>query len=538
MKRREFIRDVAGKGQMESLLETKIPSKDIIQADLDELSGTLDRKKALHLLRRVTFAPSPELINQIIGKTASEALNLILGGINETLPEPPNRPWVNTPHEDPLKAGNPALRFQIEAEVKAAYKEFVDWWTELMRTDTVMPLKEKLTLFWSTLWCIEFTYDTLALNPPGLLLRNNQTLRKMRLGNYADFAEAITLDGSMLLYQSLFYSNRKIANENFMRELMELFMMGTGDIITGEKNYLESDVREGTKALTGWRTGAYLNEPAPKEYFNTYFSPDDHIIEAKSFLNNIIQSRDEDRNTEDLVKKDEVRGIIDIIFKEKKNAVARFISDKIYRYFVYSNPKAKNADLINNLANHFITSEYNLKPLFIKLLASQHFFDDSNIGVQFKTPPDLIIGLMRMLDVKYAEASSAISNLEQTLYDPPNVGSWKGYRTWLSTKTFPLRIKYSLDIINAASKQSLFKLAKSLPNPTSLENVNNNLIEFFLPNYSIIDNARKDFYKEILLNGIDQSLWLEKFNAEDDAAERGIRNVIMAFVKAPDFQLC
>lgn len=524
MKRREFLQQVA-------------KSDDELQSDLTPYTNPLTLNEVYHLLRRISFAPTPELANQLVGKSATQLFDDIFAS-TPTLPPAPNKKWVDTPNEDPLKAGNPALRFEIEAEIISNYYQFVDWWVELMRNETKLPLREKLVLFWSTVWTIEFTYDTEALIPPGLCYRNNQVLRQYSLGNYGDFAEAVTLDGAMLLYQSLFYSNRRIANENYMRELMELFMMGTGDIITGNPNYYESDVKEGSKALTGWRNGAYLNEPAPKGYFNTYFSPNDHIIEAKSFLNNIIPSRTEDQNTEDQVRNEEVRKVIDIILKERKMSVARFISDKIYKYFVYAEPKSASVEIINSLAQIFADSNFNLRPLFKSLITSKHFFDKDNIGIQFKTPPDYIIGLEIMLGVKYPRSRQAIFDLEQELYDPPNVGSWKGYRTWISTKTYPLRIKYANEILSIATDQNLLNLAKKFSNYQSIENLNLNLIQYFLPDITKVDLERQNRYKEILSNGVSESDWGQAIEGNNPKVAGGIRNLIKSFILSPDFQLC
>ena len=398
---------------------------------------------------------------------------------------------------------------------------------------------EKLTLFWSTIWTIEFTYDTLALLPPGLLIRNNQTLRQLRMGNYKEIAEAITLDGAMLMYQSLFYSNRNIANENYMREMMELFTMGTGDVLTGDRNYTEGDIREGTKALTGWRTAAYYGEPHPNGYFETYFSPGDHIIdEAKNFMGEIIQPTDEASNTEDLVRKKELReGIIDIMFRNRERSIGRFIANKMYRYFVYSNPDAIDADIIDELADVFIDNDHDVRSMFVKLFASQHFFDEANMGIQFKRPPEFIIGLQKMLNVEYSDSRQAIFDLEQVLYDPPNVGSWKGYRTWISTTTFPLRAKYAGEIIDLAGNDKIFALANKFPGSDNIDTFVSSITEYFLPNP--IDAPRTARYKALLLEkaGIDESSWGAELAAENEAVATAIRELIHSFITSPDFQL-
>jgi len=536
MKRRELFSNLTFGNHKKDYAVAK---RDKILADegLEEMSSAMTRQQAAHLLRRLSFGPTPEQIEQFTGMMPSEAISILLGDGTDILPDPPDKNWVDNPEEDPLQSGSPEIRFEIEARLEKGYKEFNDWWIDLMRTDT-SPLREKLTLFWSTVWTIEFTYDTLALIPPGLCYRNNQKLRSMRLGNYKDFAEAITLDGAMLLYQSLQYSNRNIANENYMREMMELFTMGTGDIISGDSNYTEGDIKEGSKALTGWRIAQYLGGPHPKGYFETYFSPNDHILDSKTFMGTTIQKRDESRNTEDLVREEEVRGIINIMFNERAMAIARFVSDKIYRYFVYSNPDAINEDLIDGLAQILIENDFDVRPVFESLLKSKHFFNSANFGVQFKRPPEFIIGLEQMLGVEYTESRDAIFDLEQVLYDPPNVGSWPGYRTWLSTKTVPLRYKYAKEILANTDDQMLISLTKKFIGYNDASTATTSLVNYLLP--VMPDNTRIQQYLSVMLQGANtnESGWSALIETEDKQAANGIRALIDRLFKSPDFQLC
>jgi uncharacterized protein (DUF1800 family) len=536
MKRRELFSNLTFGGNRKDYAVAK---RDKILADdgLEEMTTAMNRQQAAHILRRLTFAPSPEQIDQLTSMTPSDALFILLGDGIGILPEPPDKNWVHNPEEDPLESGSPEIRFEIEGRLKKGYNEFNDWWIDLMRNESA-PVREKLTLFWSTVWTIEFTYDTLALIPPGLCYRNNQTLRSFRLGNYKEFAEAITLDGAMLLYQSLQYSNRNIANENYMREMMELFTMGTGDIITGERNYTEGDIKEGSKALTGWRTAPYMGGPHPKGFFETYFSPNDHILDSKTFMGTTIQKRDESRNTEDLVREEEVRGIINIMFEQRPMAIARFVCDKIYRYFVYSNPAAIDEEIIDGLAQILIENDFILSPVFSKLLNSKHFFNSANFGIQFKRPPEFIVGLERMLDVKYEKSREAIFDLEQVLYDPPNVGSWRGYRSWLSTKTVPLRYKYAKEILSIATDEKLINLAKKFMGYDNATTATDSLVNYFLP--VSLDTSRMQQYLSVMLQGAgtDESGWSALIEAGDKKAADGIRALIDRLLKSPDFQLC
>lgn len=499
-----------------------------IQAGLEKHTGVLSRKEAYHLLRRTTFNATPEAVKFIEGKTADEAVAMILGTGNEALPKPPQEKWTNTPEENPLEQ-IPEIRFQIEGVLWTNYYNFVNWWIYLMQRDE-LPAIEKFTMFLTTIWTIEFTYDTLALIPSPLLLKNNQTLRRLRLGNYKEIAEEMTLDGAMLLYQSLFYSSGKNPNENYMRELMELFTMGIG-------NYTEGDIKQGSKVLTGWRTAPYFGQPGFKGYFNTFFSPADHDIGSKTFMGETIPARDAASNTEDQVLNEEVRVLLNIMFSQRSMPIARFVCDKIYRYFVYSNPAGNDNGVIEELANIFVANEFNLKPVYEALFTSKHFYDEGNIGIQIKTPPEFIINFQRQLGIFWQNSLTAIHSLEQELYDPPNVGSWKGYRSWISTKTLPLRYDFAKSMIDSLTNKQLINFGKRINEYQTLDLFIKNLEELFFPKE--IDQARHLKYKQKLLQYAETSEdnWGNLIESENDKAAIGIKQLLLSFIKAPDFQL-
>ena len=533
MKRRDLLLNLLG-------------NNEILSGTLDEYTSQLDYSKALHLLRRITFHPTPEQINQIVGKTPAEAFEIIIGGGTETLPEPsPSmKTWLDVLEEDPLSNLPQDIRSEIEGRHKSRFAEFANWWLDKMREES-FPAVEKLTLFLHTIWCNEFTYDTLALIPPPLIYRNNVRLRKNRVANYNLLAEGMTLDGAMILYQSLFYSDKSAPNENYMRELMELFTMGIGDLQTGESNYTEGDIREGARALTGWRTVVYLGQngaPANRP-FETFFVKSQHDTGAKKIMQfGEIAPITDDENTEDLVKNKEVKGLVNILFTEKGLSISRFVCEKMLRFFVYSNPGSINMTIINELANYMKDNNFNLRMVFKKLFTSQYFFSDEVIGCQIKTPPEFIIGLERILGIDYdsiaaGSTRTSVFSLEQILYDPPNVGSWKAYRTWISTTTYPLRVKYAKELIAKVSDNQLISLVKKVPD----YNINFNNLVTFLVGYLLpvsLNKARADKYSVVLLNGLTESEWLTGIDAGNAKVAEGIRLFLNNIILSPDFQLC
>lgn len=528
MQRRAFLKG--------DLVESKeIDNPKLKPLMLEKFNDNLSFEQAAHLLKRITVGPSPEQVLSITGKTPDQALDIILGTGSEALPEASNnlKNWLDITEFNPLEQITD-IRFEIEGRMKSRYREFIDWWLDQMRAENT-PSMEKLTLFLSTIWSIEFTFDTEALMPPPLLFRNNQLLRKHRLGSYKELATEVTLDGSMLLYQSLFYSTKKAPNENYMRELMELFTMGIG-------NYSEADIREGSKALTGWRTAAYKGQPAPNGAYNTYFSPPDHDTNQKTiFTKYNIAPRTNDDNTEFQVKEEEVAGLVNILFQEKAIPISKFVAEKVYKFFVYSSPGDVDYTLIDDIAEQFRQNSFSLKSLYRYLFTSTYFYDDRFIGAQIKTPPEFVIGLERLLSgdldqIAGRSTRNAVFDLEQVLYDPPNVGSWAGYRSWLSTNTYPLRVDYAKALINSLSETQLIDFAKKFTDYTNADKLAEQITTLMLCRKPA--NTRFAQFKTALLNNLTESEWGSKISADDKACSAGIRALLNAVIFSPDFQLC
>jgi len=488
----------------------------------------LSRQEAVHFLRRACFTPTTANIDLLTGKTPDQAFDIIFGNGTEPIVDSPNDEWATAVEENPLEQ-IPDIRYPIEGRLKKRYREFLDWWYSLMKSEDT-PYMEKLTVFLSTIWTIEFTYDTQALIPPPLLLANNQILRKNHLGNYQNLALEVSLSGAMLLYQSLYYSSGNRPNENYMRELMELFTMGIG-------NYTEGDIRQGSLVLTGWRTAPYYGDPGLKGYFNTYFLSSAHDIGAKTFMGETIPARDQSSNTENQVLDGEVKVLLNIMFTNRAEAISKFVANKVFRYFLYSNPAAPDDGIIDDLATVFRNNNFDMLAMFKALFTSEYFFDSKNIGIQIKTPPETIVTFENQLGVNYSNTRDAVTNLEQALYDPPDVGSWAGYRAWVNTKTYPLRVKYCNEILSLASDSQLSDLGKQFANYEIADNITKALCEYFLP--IELEQDRYTRYKNVMLTaaGTDDAGWGNVISNDSTQAGKGIRALITEIIKSPDFQL-
>lgn len=516
LNRRDFLRGNLGKSKNErTLSETLKP-----------YSLPLDKQTAAHLLRRLSFAPTLQQIDFFVGKTAQEAVFILLGE-PETEYQPTNSPsWINLSTENPYGA-DIYTRFQIEGQWKSYHSNLQTWWVNLMIAEQT-PSVEKLVHFWSNHFTTEFSYDD-AYIPPQILFRQLAMFRKNRLGNFKQFVEDVTLDPGMLIYLGGNLNTNRKPNENYARELMELYTTGIG-------HYTEGDVKEAARVLTGWRVARYNDEPARNGIYNAYFQPSDHDTEAKQFLGRSIPARDPVFNTEYLVKTEEIRTMLDILFDVRKVAISRFISAKIYKYFLYSNPSFDATDFINDCGTLLIQNDFKLYPLFYAIFSSEYFFNQQIIGAQIKSPTELICGLSKALKKNAVNIPGNLSAMEEILIDPPTVQGWEAHHRWITTKTFPNRVKFAKDLVNSMTDDEVIAFIKNYPAyDDAVELVKNICGHLFplLPSQEILDR-----YTNItLLQNQPVYEWSDML-ADKTPAVRGMKSLLIEIVKNPAFQLC
>jgi len=278
--------------------------------------------------------------------------------------------------------------------------EFNVKWIETI-ADTNEVLREKMTLFWANHFvCRE---GNTRYN-----VKFNKTLRRHALGDFRTFVKAITREASMIRYLTLNLNNKKSPNENFARELLELFTLGEG-------NYTEKDIKECSTAFTGY-TYKFLGD------FN------------------YVKARHDNGNKVFLGKKGNFSGddILDIVFSQKQ--CARYICEKIYIHFVNDIP---NSNHVEEMTNVFFKN-YNIEKLMRHVFSSDWFYDKKNIGNKIKSPIDLLIGMHKMVPIKFRKNRELLrlqKLLDQVLLYPPNVAGWKGGKNWITTNNLMLRIK-------------------------------------------------------------------------------------------------
>lgn len=281
-------------------------------------------------------------------------------------------------------------------------------WMEQMQF-SVAQLREKMSFFW---------HDHFAChhNNPKFRTQYIETLRYYGLGKFKDLLVAVSKSSAMLDYLNNQQNKKSAPNENFARELLELFTLGIG-------NYSEKDIKEAARAFTGW------GHKANGEFV---MRRGQHDKGSKEFLGQSGNFSGED--------------IIDILLKEKRTA--QFISEKVYRFFVNENghPQREKA-----LAESFYASDYDIGKLMKEIFLSDWFYDVENVAARIKSPIELVIGVLRAFKVvprNWQQVKRGITQLGQTLLKPPNVAGWTGGRAWIDNSTLLARMELSKKLFN------------------------------------------------------------------------------------------
>ncbi len=495
-----------------------------VAGGIEPYASPLTAEDAYHLLRRIGFAPRPSTAKQFIGKTADQAVEILLGDGANIQPQPPG--WIDEITENPKNA-DIYTRNAILARWSSLFAQLQYWWLNAMYSET-SPALEKFTLFWSGHFTTEFAFDEVNL-PPQQLYRQNIMLRKNRTTNFRTFVQDVTLDSAMLVYLGGVLNTNRTANENYARELMELFTMGIG-------NYTEGDVKQNARVLTGWKASLFKDEPNRNEqFYTTWFMPSDHDIGSKTIMGQTIPARTQDDNTDYLVRTQEVNKLIEILFEQRPAQIARFMIRKFYRFFVYGNPAETDADFIEELVKIMVKNDFSLRSVFAALFKSAHFFDAANRGVQIKNPAEFSVGLARQLGKLPSDIVAALNNQQQVLIDPPNVAGWPGWHDWLNTTTFPNRVIFAQSVLKSMTTDDLIAFINSFDTVKDPSALLDDIAMFLLPRK--LSAKRRETYFNLLMQGYQTNYWLQML-AEREPAAQGLRALLTTIFKAPDYQLC
>ena len=307
-------------------------------------------------------------------------------------------------------------------------KDLTLWWIARM-VNTHSPLTEKMTLFWHG----HFATSGQKVRPAYKMWLQNETLRQNALGNFRALVKAVSRDPAMMVWLDLVQSKKESPNENFAREVMELFTLGEG-------HYTEFDVKEAARAFTGYR----INQAEQSFRFaERQFDPG-----IKTFMGK-TGPWDGDQ-------------ILDIIVSQP--ACARFIGAKIWKFFAYDDPEPK---LVEALASEFRNSHYELRPFLISLFLSEEFYGSQACDSQIKSPVQFLVQALRTLPIPLPNSNLVeyvLRQMGQIPFFPPNVKGWDGGKSWINTATLTFRYKLAHQLIDGAHPQEI-----GLPKPPVLE---------------------------------------------------------------------
>jgi uncharacterized protein (DUF1800 family) len=383
-----------------------------------------------------------------------------------------------------------------------------------------------MTLFWSGHFTSQYVVDEDYDQAP-LLYIQNQLYRNNGLHNFKDLVWNVTLDGAMLVYLGGILNKTGRPNENYARELQELFTMGLG-------NYTEGDVKEAARILTGWKVGRFRDDPYPNGPFMSYFERTEHDLGNKTFLGVSFSAIADADNSENYSRNIEINKLIDTIFTVRADAVAKYICRKIYKFFVYSNTAGTDEAVITAMADIF-KQNWDIKALMSVLLKSAYFFDNANIGCQIKTPAEFIIGIGRQLGYKTNMAPS-MSSILQELFNPPNVSGWTGWHDWITTNTYPVRSTVVATAISGMSDQNVLDFINQFPDVNYANLLITHLGALMLPRK--LAKARHDDLVSRLVGGGKDYEWPTILSNSPASAARYMRDVLTTLCNLPDYQLC
>lgn len=537
---------------------------------LDEYSGNWASVQARHLLRRTTFGPSVQMIDNSINlglngtidalfaplATPAPPLKSIPDGVgNNQLNDPGatyGQTWVNA---DPFPNINPPM---LRNRVLRSRSKSLYSWTVLQMHYSGLSIKEKMALFWHNHFVVadaiiphrEYVYYSL--------------LRNLALGNFKELTKQITIDTSMLIYLSGGENTNVAPNENYSRELLELFTIGKGPLVApGDyTNYTEQDVVEIAKVLTGWQV-PQLSSP---NALTAQFSANRHTLGQKQLshrFNNAIIAEHGAQEYKDL---------IDVIFQQAE--CSRFIVRKLYRWFVNSEISNEvETNIIEPLALILRSNNYEIAPALKVLLKSEHFFQST--ACMIKNPVDLMMSVTRGLGIsppqgnvekEYDHAYHIYimsSDLDQALFYHPNVAGWKAYyqepqfyKLWINNLLLPKRHQFcklmveggtfSYNDVNyqITSLVPVLEIVSSIPDAFDPNVLINSLAEIMF-NYPITP-AQVTSLKDILIPGLPDFEWSVEYSdylsdpsnlALKASVENKLKNLFSVMVRMSEFQI-
>lgn len=513
-------------------------------------TGPWTQTEVIHLLKRTMFGAKKTDIDYFRTKSMSQAVDEL---INPTapLPNPPVKEYDTTGATTPdtaIAAGTTWVNdFNNDGTIVSRRRaSFKKWWMGVMIQQD-RSIREKMTLFWHN----HFATETVDISDSQYVYKHHALLRAGALGNFKTLVRQVTIDPGMLRYLNGYVNVATAPDENYARELQELFTLGKEN----SPNYNEDDVKAAARVLTGWRINA--------QTISSSFDPTRHATTNKqfsAFYNNKVITGRTGATAGDL----ELDELLNMIF-DKKEEVSRFMATKLYRWFCYYEIDATTkANVIEPLAKIIRDSNWEIKPALSALLKSEHFFDAAAKGCLIKSPVDLIVGLCREFNVVFPNTNpdyvaaynlwnflvTQSSTMIQNIGDPPSVAGWPSYyqvpqfhQTWINSDTLPKRNTFTDRMIangftanSRTMRIDAVAFTKTLPDPGDPNKLIDDALAILL-RVPLSDTSKQTIKKQILLSNQEQDYyWTNAWaahiaNPADTAAFNIVNTRLQAFYK-------
>ncbi|HEY3675892.1 MAG TPA: DUF1800 domain-containing protein [Candidatus Tumulicola sp.] len=402
--------------------------------------GSLNERSAAHLLRRAGFGGTPDEISRYASMNVNSAVEqLVRYPQNDARPPTDLYSAASTLSQYGPRGlrqlGNMQrrnLNKDIVSNERGSLLSLQVWWLNRMLSSPA-PLQEKMALYFHG----HFTTAAVRKNvSPSMAYNQNELYRQYALGNLRELTRNVAKDPAMLRYLDNDRNSVGEPNENFARELMELFTLGVD-------HYSEDDVRNSARAWTGWHFDRFTEQ-------GTY-EPSLHDNGSKTFLGQTGNFTGDD--------------IVNIIFSQPQ--CAKFFATSLLNQFVYNDPEP---ELVDGLANVIRKNDYNLAPVMSTLLRSRVFYSDRAYRALVKSPVEFVVGVYKTLGVPQLDGTTlpVLRQSGQVLFDPPNVAGWPGGENWINSDTMIARQNFLKRIANSQTLEASSWL-KSIPmHPTTV----------------------------------------------------------------------
>ncbi|MEP7256227.1 MAG: DUF1800 family protein [Ferruginibacter sp.] len=444
-----------------------------VTSGLTPYTGTWTIWEAAHLLRRVGFGVKKTELEALLLMTPSAAVDSML---TLTAPSNPSPTPLNYYQNTAVDSGGILLGGSWTANNLAyltgsndgtvdSYRQnsLIDWsWGLCVNENTT--IREKMVLFWYHFIPVNFDDVRGMQNNAATMCHDYMSLlRTNALGSFKDLIKSIAKMPAMLVFLSNQYSTATVPNENFARELMELFTLGK----VPTQNYTESDIIAASKVFSGWRVPSFVTAYPFAPAFNSSYHNQSSKVFSNFFGPTTIA------NQAGAAGANEFDLFFDMLFTQQQDTVAKYVCRRLYRFFVYYDIDANiETNVIVPLAAFLVSSNWQMGPVVSKLLKSEHFFDVANKGVMIKSPIDFIAGTLRTLNINSTAAagatqvvnqyaiwqnfhSNAYNNMEQGYGLVPNVSGWKAYyqepmfyQNWINSYSIQKRASLLTSFIN------------------------------------------------------------------------------------------